>query len=226
MASCPNCLSELRTGPDAVARGLAAIVAAGGHLPRPAGTAAFADGPACTLVRLSARGSLAFIGNHGLREATVYGPSGQALPPLVCRDLDDSVLFRLVAYEALAAAVVALDAGGAPLATFVRAAAGLDVRDETSAPAARLHRVDHEFVLTETGGRTLARVGSSDYEAEGWIDDQWWLQPTAGVRLPLKPLAAVALVLAAKVLLGRAAPIRRSQRPDDDTDESTAWGIS
>ncbi len=55
----------------------------------------------------------------------------------------------------------------------------------------------------------------SDHEIDGWIDDQWWLQPAG--RLPLRRLAAVAMVLAAKVLLGRPWPARAGAdaEPDD-----------
>jgi hypothetical protein len=222
MASCPNCLAELRVDPAAAAEAMGQILAMGGHLPRAAGTPPFADGPACTLLRLSARGSLVYVGSDGLIQASVAGSEGRAVPPLACQDAGD-VLFRLLAYEPAPAAVVAQGADGAALATFLRAGAALDVRDETSAPVARLVRRRDGFDLVETGGGTLASMGRSDHEIDGWIDDQWWLQPAG--RLPLRPLAAVSLVLAAKVLLGRAWPVRAEERPVADEDDYERWRL-
>jgi hypothetical protein len=223
MASCPNCLAELRPDPEVAAEAMGRILAAGGHLPRPAGVAPFAEGPACTLLRLSGRGALAYISNDGLVEASVAGPGGQAVPPLACRDHDGTVLFRLLPYEAARAAVVAIAADGAPLATFLRSDDAIDVRDETSAPVARMVRVRDGFELVETGGATLATMGSTDYDDDGWVDDQWWLQPSA--RLPLRTLAAVAMVLAAKVLLGRPSPTRVDDRPIAGDDEYEQWPL-
>lgn len=218
MQSCPNCLAELRPDPEAAIEAMSDVLAKGGHLFRPDGVAPFAGGPACTLLRLSGRGNLAFVGGEGLVEASVTSPDGRATPPLTCNDHDGGVLFRLLAYEAAVRAVVAVGADGAPLATYLADGAGIDVRDETSAPVARLRRARGRFELVETGGGILAGVGSGEVEIDGWVDDQWWLEPEAGARLPLQPLAAVALVLAAKVLLGRPAPIRppdRGEEPDD-----------
>ena len=220
MASCPNCLAELRPDPEAAMEAMGRILAMGGHLPRAAGTVPFADGPACTLLRLSARGGLVYIGPDGLVQAAVAGSQGRAVPPLTCQDAGD-VLFRLVPYEPAEAAVVALGADGAALATFLRAGSGLDMRDETSAPVARLIRRREGFEVVETGGGTLAVVGRSDHEIDGWIDDQWWLQP-AGL-LPLRRLAAVAMVLAAKVLLGRPWPVRAGEQTPPDEDDYERW---
>ena len=203
MQSCPDCLSELRLDPEAALEAMGDILDAGGHLYRPAGVPAFAEGPACILRRLSARGSLAYIGPAERVEALVSGPGGRALPPLTCRDHDDSVLFTLVAYAPVESALVALEADGAPLATYIRAGTGMDVRDETSAPVAALRRARGDFELVETGGAVLARVGSIEAELDDTVDDQWWLEPASDVRrLPLRPLASVALLLAAKVLFG------------------------
>ena len=58
------------------------------------------------------------------------------------------------------------------------------------------------YDLVETRGTAVARVGTADVEHEGWVDGQWWLATGPAV-LPLRPLASVGLVLAAKVLLGR-----------------------
>lgn len=220
MVSCPNCLAELRPDPEAAAEAMGRILAMGGHLPRAAGTPPFADGPACTLLRLAARGPLIYIGSDGLIQAAVAGSEGRAVPPLACTDAGD-LLFRLVPYEPAEAAVVALGAGGAALATFLRSGTGIDVRDETSAPVAHLARRRDGFDLVETGGGTLAAMGRSDHEIDGWIDDQWWLQPAG--RLPLRPLAAVAMVLAAKVLLGRPWPVRAGEEPAAEPDDYDRW---
>jgi len=219
MQSCPVCLAELRSDPEAAAEALGDILAVGGRLFRPEGIALFADGPSCTLLRLSGRGPLVFTGSTGLVEAGITGPGGRAAPPLTCRDHDGSLVFRLLACDAAEQALVAVGADGAALATYLSAGKGIDVRDETSAPVAHLLRVRGGYSLVETGGGRLADVGSTDAEVEGWVDDQWWLQPVPGRRVPLRLLGAVGLVLAAKVLLGRPWPDRpapdRSAGPDD-----------
>ena len=219
MQSCPACLAELRPDPEAAATAVVDILSAGGRLFRSDDVPAFSDGPGVTLERLSARGGLVFLGADELVEATVDGPGGRAAPPLTCHDHDGSVLFRLLAYEPVARALVAVAADGAALATYLRSGAGIDVRDETSAPVATLRRGGDGFVLVETGGGVLADVGSADVELDGWIDDRWWLQPVPGARpLPLRTLAAVALVLAAKVLLGRAWPSQKDSRASSPVD--------
>ena len=69
----------------------------------------------------------------------------------------------------------------------------------------------------------LAGLGTTDLELEGWVDDQWWLQPAPETpRLPLRPLAAVGLVLAAKVLFGRPYPTRASGA-ETDPGEDEPW---
>lgn len=208
MQSCPNCLGELRTDPDAQGEALARVLASGRHLPRPADRRPFAGGPACTLLRTAPRSSLLYVGPDELLEAAVTGADHRAVPPLRCHDVDGALLFRLVRYEAAAGALVAMAADGAPLATYLRRDGGLDVRDETSAPVGRLRPAPGGYALVETGGEELASVLVADIEmgpeASRMVDDQWTL--TAGGSLPLRPLAAVALLLAGKVLLGRTAP--------------------
>ena len=223
MASCPNCLAELRPDPVVALEAMGRILAMGGHLPRAAGTPPFADGPACTLLRLAGRGPLVYLDSNDLVQAAVAGSHGRAVPPLACEDAGE-VLFRLLPYDPAEEAVVAIGADGAALATFLRSGTGIDVRDETSAPVARLIRRRDGFDLVETGGGTLAAMGSSDHESDGWVDDQWWLRPAG--RLPLRPLAAVAMVLAAKVLLGRPWPARRSEGPADERDDYPSWPLS
>jgi hypothetical protein len=222
MQSCPSCLAELHPDPAAALEAMGRILAFGGHLYRPDGVARFAGGPGCTLLRLAARGPMVFTGDSGLVEASVAGSDGRAMPPLSCHDGDD-LLFRLLAYEAAARAVVAVGTDGAALATYLRTGTGIDVRDETSAPVAKLVRrrglvtQQNQYELVETGGRVLGTLGSTEAELDGWIDDQWWFRPSNG-DLPLRQLAVVALVLAAKVLLGRPAPVRmrREVEPEDD----------
>ena len=223
MFSCPNCLAELRVDPAAAAEAMGQILARGGHLPRAAGTPPFANGPACTVQRLAARGPMVYIGSDGLIEASVSGSDGRAVPPLACEDAG-TVLFRLLAYEPAEAAVVAVGADGAALGTFLRSGNGIDLRDETSAPVARLSGRYGEFELVETGGATLATMGRVEYMIDRWIDDHWWFQPSPGARrLPLRPLAAVALVLAAKVLLGRPWPVPAPEEPAPDGELYHPW---
>lgn len=223
MASCPNCLAELRVDPHVAAEAQGRILALGGHLPRAAGVGPFAGGPACTLQRLAARGPMVYVGSDGLKEASVSGSHGRAVPPLACED-GGTVLFRLLPYEPAVDSVVALGGDGAALATFLRSGNAIDVRDETSAPVSRLVRRRSGYELVETGGGTLADVGRTDFELDGWIDDQWWLQPAAaGPRLPLRTMAAVALVLAAKVLLGRAWPVRADGETPAEGEEPVPW---
>ncbi len=218
MDSCPVCLAELRPDPAVAAGALGDILAAGGHLFRPDHLPAFRDGPSCSLVRLSGRGSMVFLGGDGLVEAEVDGPGGRAAPPLTCRDVDGNgtLLFRVLRYEAAERAVVAMDADGAPLATYLRAGRGIDVRDETSAPVAGLRPARGRFELVETGGAALATLGTADAERDEWVDDQWWLTVEPATPLPLRPMAAVALVLAAKVLLGRPSPVPATRKEEDE----------
>ena len=233
MQSCPNCLAELRPDPDAVIKGLGNIPEAGGHLYRPAGVPAFADGPGCALLRLAAWGPLAFTGLNGLVEGIISGTGisgsgisgsgGWAVPPLACRDHDGTVLFALLPYEPVEDALVAFGGDGASLATYMRAGTGIDVRDETSAPVAAMRGMPGGFELVETGGAVLARIGSNDTERGGAVDDEWWLEPAPDVRRsPLRTLASVGLVLAAKVMFGRPWP-DPAPRPPEEPDVPEQW---
>lgn len=235
MQSCPNCLGELRLDPTRVADAMVSALASGRRLPRPPGSLPFARGLNCSLLRTAARASLIYCGPDDLMEATVEGDDHRAITPLRCVDFDGSVLFRLERYEAAEDATVALSADGAPLGTYLRAdlprtglagafAVGLQVRDETSAPAATLRptrRPDDDFELAETGGNVLATCARVDAELDGWIDDQWSLRVEA--ELPLRPLAAVALLLAAKVLLGRPSPTPVSEQPSLGEEDALGW---
>jgi hypothetical protein len=210
---------------------LALTLALGFYPSRPAGATPFEAGPACTLLRVRHHSSLVFVGDDGFLEAHVEGVDHRALPPLTCRDLDGHQLFRVEPYPAAADALVAYAPDGAALGTYLRRHGGMqpviDVRDETSAPVAALRPapegIGDGLALVETGGSAVARVTYGDVEDEGWVDDQWSLRPMVEVdRLPLRPMAIVALLLAAKMLLGRVSPSRiqsgRDPRdiPDDD----------
>jgi hypothetical protein len=71
----------------------------------------------------------------------------------------------------------------------------------------------------ETGGSAVARVTYGEYENDGWLDDEWSLRPLVSLdRLPLQPSAAVALLLAAKMLLGRVSPARAPRPARIDLD--------
>ena len=214
--TCADCLATLRVDPAQAIEAAQDLLAAGVHPWRPEGRSAFHDGPSCTLLRLAARGSLVFLGIDDFIEADVEGPRDAAIPPLTCRDVDGTVLFTLLPYEPVADGLVAFDGDGAPLATYLRAGSGIEVRDETSAPVAALRADPAGYTLVETGGGVLATCGTSDVENEDWVDDQWWLSAPSG-DLPLKPLAAVGLVLAAKVLFGRPTPSRvwRDDQPEE-----------
>jgi hypothetical protein len=225
MQSCPECLSELEPDPRAAAEAIAATLVRGFYLPRPVDLPPFRDGPDCTLLRTNAQSSLIYVSADGLLEADVEGRDTRAAPPLTCRDLDGTVLFRLERYRAAKAALVAVGADGAPIGTYLKRPDLLegiiDVRDETSAPVAMLRapasRSDCSFALVRTGGPPVARVDTFDADLGDMVDDQWSFHTVAADGLPLAPLAAVALLLAAKVLLGRQMP---SARPEDKGD----WG--
>lgn len=219
MQSCPNCLGELHVDPVAAAEAMARALASGHRLPRPTGVAPFSRGLDATLLRTAPRSSLLYVGPDELLEAYVEGRDHGAVPPLDCRTVEGELLFRLVPYEPAPDAVVALDADGVPLGTYLRLGAagshGLDVRDETSAPAARLRPPPHagdEWRLVETGGATVASCRSADVRLDGFVDDEWSLVVSGTI--PLRPLAVVALLLACKVLLGRPVPVRAPVEED------------
>ncbi|MEO7429905.1 MAG: hypothetical protein ABIY48_11055 [Acidimicrobiales bacterium] len=227
MQSCTSCLALLRPPPDAdVEDDIARMLSSGLRMHRPVGREPFAGGPGCTVLRLSPHGGLVVCGVDGLIEANLTGPGIRARPPLTC-STGGTLLFRLEAYEPADAAVVAIGADGAPLGTYLRhggpLSLAIDIRDETSAPAGRLEPVRRgaRFQVVETGGRLLGSAHCTDVEDEEWIDDQWSVTPTSS-DLPVRPLAFVALAVAAKVLLGRPEPVRcrepRAAEPDDDAD--------
>ncbi len=217
MKSCPNCLAELAVDPARAADVLSVTLAQGFYPSRASGSVPFEHGPACTLLRARAHSSLIFVGDDGFLEAHVEGRDHRAVPPLACLELDGRRLFHLDRYHAADDALVAYGDDDAALGTYLRRQSGvrpvIDVRDETSAPVAALRAgpggVGDGLLLVETGGSAVARVAYNEVERDGWVDDEWSLRPLVAVdRLPLRPLATVALLLAAKMLLGRVTPSR------------------
>ncbi len=234
MQSCPDCLSELVLDPDRAADILSTTLALGFYPSLPAGSVPFKHGPACTLLRARPHSSLIFVGDEGFLEAHVEGRDHRAVAPLACVDLDGRPFFRLDRYQAADDALVAYGALGAALGTYLRVEGGthpvIDVRDETSAPVAALRAapggVGDGLLLVETGGSAVAQVTYAEVERDGWVDDEWSMRPLVDVdRLPLQPMAAVALLLAAKMLVGRVTPTRvqgfgrtELEIPEDEAD--------
>lgn len=233
MHTCRTCLAELTPDPDVALAAAGDLLAAGHRLWRPADWEPFHRGPDCSVIRLGPDSALVVVGPEGLLEASVRSPRARAAPPLECRDVDGTTLFVLVAYHAQDHALVALDGDGRPLATFL--AEGLsphrmDVRDETSAPVARMVRAEGPgcWELMETGGPRLATLVSRDqlwdHADDHWqeVDDHWTLSTHRP--LPLTPLAGVALAVAAKALFGRLEPARRRpEKPDEPWASGWHW---
>jgi hypothetical protein len=225
MQSCPSCLALLRPPDDAdVEADISRLLASGLRMHRPASRAPFALGPACSLLRLRSRGGLVLCGGDGLIEANVDGPGIRARPPLVCVT-EGATLFRLDVYEAAEAAVVAVGADGAAIGTYMRhgrlLSQQIEIRDETSAPVARLQpaRQGGGFQIVETGGQVIGTADRTDIEDDEWIDDQWSVTPASAADLPMRPMAFVAIAVAAKVLLGRAEPVRSREPKDGPIDD-------
>jgi RNA polymerase subunit RPABC4/transcription elongation factor Spt4 len=219
MQTCPECFALLREEDIDATEELAHSLVTGRPMHRPPGRAPFGGEPGGTIRRVSHESGLVFEGLEGLLEAWVSGSDHRAEPPLTCHGDDDEELLRLEAYGAADDALVAIGPDGAALATYLRVGGivgeRIDVRDETSAPVARLERGEDGigFVLVETGGQVLAMGDRVDAESDGWIDDEWTITPIVD-RLPISAMALAGLVIAAKVLLGRPEP-----EPSVDTDE-------
>ncbi|MGH9223459.1 MAG: hypothetical protein ACRD2W_06660 [Acidimicrobiales bacterium] len=213
MQSCPECFAELRPDPDAAALGLTDLLVEKHRLPRPADIAAFAEGPECTLLRGEPGSSLVYVGPLDWMEAYVRPawPADRsdiaAVPPLACCDIDGAVLFRLVEHDG---GVQATEPDGTPLATYAPRRDEVEVGNETGDPVAHLRQALGGWELIQTGtGTHLADLIVTEIELGGThTDDQWALRIRHD--LPLKPYAAVALLLAGKVLLGLARPRSKS----------------
>ncbi len=217
MHSCPSCLALLRPGDVDLTEDVTRLLSRGMRMHRPSGRAPFAAGLSCSVLRLHPQSPLVVCGGDGLIEANLAGPGIAARAPMTCTT-DGERLFRLEAYAAATDALVAIGEDGAALGTFLRRgsviAPTLEVRDETSAPVARLEGSR----LVETGGDVVATVSRVDVEEDLWLDDQWSFDPVRGAEVPLRPMAVVALVVAAKVLLGRPTPVkvRPEERKEDE----------
>ncbi len=222
MHSCPSCLALLRPGEVDLTEDVTRLLSRGMRMHRPSDRAPFASGLACSVLRLHPQSPLVVCGGDGLIEANLAGRGIAARAPITCTT-DGELLFRLDAYAAAADALAAIGEDGAALATFLRrgtlVAPTLEVRDETSAPVARLQGPR----LVETGGEVLATLSRVDVEEDLWLDDQWSLDPVRGAELPLRPMGVVALVVAAKVLLGRPMPVR--VRPDDHKEDEESSDV-
>lgn len=223
MHSCPGCLALLRPNEVDLGPDLVRAISTGLRMHRPADRLPFAGGPSCTLLRLRPQAGLVLCGAEGLIEANLTGSGIRARPPLMC-SADGATLFRLDVYDAADRALVAIGGHGAPLATYLRTGGPLseqiEIRDETSAPVARLERSASCGLLrvVDTRGHDIGAAGREDVEQDGWVDDQWSVS-TIGTDLPMKPLAFVALAVAAKCLLGRPAPVRLREPAERDRDD-------
>ena len=161
----------------------------------PAGTVPFAASADCSLRRRRHDGALWYAGPDGLLVATMV--EGR------CVALDGTVLFATHAYgpggpESLEVTDPADD--DRPLGALVVERAVppvIEVRDETSAPVARLT----DGKLRETGGGIVATVSHRPLDLpDNWVDDEWLLE----VRRDLPTLdrrALVAVLLVCRMLL-------------------------
>lgn len=224
MDACPNCLASIGNAEfnQRTEAGLIRLMVSGQRMVRPAKVERFRDGPSVSLARFGMQGSMVLTGRDYFIEAYVESPNNQAVIPMICTDVSGDLLFRLARYEAAPRSLVAFDAQETPLAIYQRSENALDwtmlVRDETSAPAARLKRSSSEqfdFDLVETGGPVVAGINVHDEETADWTDDVWSLHQV-GQRLPFKLYGSIGIVLAAKYFFGRTEPIAAPKDPRSD----------
>jgi len=176
-----------------------------GVLPRyrPAGEPPFDPFVIASVRRLTATGPLVVLGEEERIEANLV-PAANAV---VCRDLNGPTLFRLEKYEPVGGGVVAFTDDHEPIATYLPAREGtLEVRDGASAPVATLvsHPGSTETCdLIERGGqRRLARCWCRAHQLGDWIDEHWFVMPTAEGRQPLTTMGLVALPVVCHAWLG------------------------
>lgn len=233
METCPACLTLLHEDAtnERVDEGIVRLLASGTRLIRPAKLPLFRDGPSCALTRFTPEGGMILSGRDALVEAYIDSPSNRAVSPMFCRDVTGDKLFRLAPYEASPRSLVAFDEHDAPLAIYQRHENPLErsllVRDETSAPAARLQpsasaRFDYELV--ETGGPVIAGVMARDEVSQDWVDDTWSLHQV-GSQLPFKLFGAIGILLAAKTFFGRVEPesLKNHSRDKNDDGDGAIW---
>jgi hypothetical protein len=222
MVSCPECLATVRsvTG-GRLDEGLVQLLAAGTRMLRPASVESFRDGPYCELTRFDAKSSLVLAGRDNLVEAYVGSRGNRAAVPMFVRDTSGEKLFRIATYDAAPRSLVAFDPNDTPIAIYQRddvsGRRSMLIRDETSAPAARLNAVFHgefDYELIETGAGILAGVSVND---TSWFDDAWRLHKVAD-RLPFKLFGAIGMLLAAKVFFGRIEPEAPPSQDDEASD--------
>jgi hypothetical protein len=226
MQSCTSCLALLRPSEVDLTEDVTRMLSRGLRMHRPTGREMFANGLGCSLLRLHPEGPMVICGSDGLIEANLSGRDNAARLPLSC-STDGKTLFRLEAYEAASRSLVAIDADGAAIGTYLRTGGLLDerfdIRDETSAPVARFEPVPRGigFQIVETGGDVIAHATRMDVQDDSWVDDHWSLSP-ASPRLPMDPMGFVALIVVAKVMFGRAEPEKErevEERHPDDPDD-------
>ena len=193
-ALCPDCGSTLEAGP------------AGERMVpqyRPASEKPFDPFVIASVRRMTPTGPLVVLGKNERVEANLI-PAADAV---VCRDLNGPVLFRLQKYRPVGGGVVAFTDDGAPIATYLPTAEGtLEVRDSATAPVATLvagRDGGTSCDLMERGGKQrLATCWASAYQIGEWVDEHWFVMPTADGRLPLTTLALVALPVVCHAWLG------------------------
>jgi hypothetical protein len=93
-----------------------------------------------------------------------------------CLDMADTPLFVVERYRAVGeASYTVTRPGGDPLATYVGTGSGLEVRDGTSAPVARLEPVNRRFEIIETGGDMVAFCWREPCLLGNVMDERWGL---------------------------------------------------
>jgi hypothetical protein len=235
MDSCPRCFAAIGSADqgDRVDDGMVRLLTNGRAMIRPARFERFRDGPSVALARFGIQGSLVLTGRDHLIEAYVETPDNKAVLPMECRDVTGERLFRVGKYEAAPLSLVAYDADDTPLAIYQRhenpSSRSMLVRDETSAPAARLQPSTHErfdYELVETGGPVVAGVSVHDEETADRSDDVWALYQV-GQRIPFKLYGTIGILLAAKLFFGRTMPAVRSKpsEADDVQAASVFWHL-
>jgi hypothetical protein len=168
-----------------------------------AGTRPFDDTADCSLHRRRHDGTLWYAAPNGLLCAQVAeAPDGRRR----CIALDGTPVFDVDDYDAaVGGSVVVTDPADAdrPLATYVVEGVllpAVSVRDDASAPVARLTGSDSLLHLRETGGSDVAVVERRRMQLPGcWVDDRWELRVAR--ELPtLDRRALVAVLLLCRAL--------------------------